>query len=139
MALPIRRGRRAKTSQKVPIARRSGTCCVPTSCFVASNKALQTLGDRIREARKSTGLSQEELALQADIDRSFMGQVERGQRNISVLTLLRVARVLDINLGSMLDGLGGVGVALAEGVTPYRAKKPRSKASKSKGRGGKGR
>jgi transcriptional regulator with XRE-family HTH domain len=106
---------------------------------VASNKALQTLGDRIREARKSTGLSQEELALQADIDRSFMGQVERGQRNISVLTLLRVARVLDINLGSMLDGLGGVGVALAEGVTPYRAKKPRSKASKSKGRGGKGR
>lgn len=106
---------------------------------MASNKALQTLGDRIREARKSTGLSQEELALQADIDRSFMGQVERGQRNISVLTLLRVARVLDINLGSMLDGLGGIGVALAEGTTPYRTKKPKAKASTAKGRGGKGR
>jgi len=107
---------------------------------VANNKALQTLGDRIREARKSTGLSQEELALQADIDRSFMGQVERGQRNISVLTLLRMARVLDINLGSLLDGLGGVGGALAEGVTAYRAKKPKSKgaAAKGKGKGGKG-
>lgn len=107
---------------------------------MANNKALQTLGDRIREARKSTGLSQEELALQADIDRSFMGQVERGQRNISVLTLLRMARVLDINLGSLLDGLGGVGGALAEGVTAYRAKKPKSKgaAAKGKGKGGKG-
>ena len=56
-----------------------------------------------------------------------------------MLTLLRVARVLDINLGSMLDGLGGVGVALAEGTTPYRTKKPKAKASTAKGRGGKGR
>ena len=112
---------------------------MPACGFVASNKALQTLGDRIREARKSTGLSQEELALQADIDRSFMGQVERGQRNISVLTLLRVARVLDINLGSLLDGLGGVGSALADGVTAYKAKKPKSKGATAKSRGGKAR
>ncbi|MFM8421667.1 MAG: helix-turn-helix domain-containing protein [Verrucomicrobiota bacterium] len=107
--------------------------------MVASDKALQTLGDRIREARKVTGLSQEELALQADIDRSFMGQVERGQRNISVLTLLRVARVLDINLGSLLDGLGGVGGALADGVTDYKAKKPRAKGLTRRGRVGKAR
>lgn len=109
---------------------------------MASDKALQTLGDRIREARKGTGLSQEELALQADIDRSFMGQVERGQRNISVLTLLRVARVLDVNLGSLLDGLGGlggVGSALADGVADYKAKKPRAKGLTRRGRVGKGR
>lgn len=123
----------------MPIVRRSGTRCVPSSAPVASDKALQTLGDRIREARKATGLSQEELALQADIDRSFMGQVERGQRNISVLTLLRVARVLDINLGSLLDGLGGVGSALADGVTDYKAKKPRAKGLTRRGRVGKGR
>lgn len=90
---------------------------------------MQTLGERIREARKATGLSQEQLALQADIDRSFMGQVERGQRNISVLTLLRMARVLDVNLGSLCHGLGGVGVGLAEDVTPYRVKKAKAKAT----------
>jgi transcriptional regulator with XRE-family HTH domain len=78
------------------------------------------LGSRIREARKAMGLSQEQAALEADIDRSFMGQVERGQRNVSISTLLRLARVLDVNLGSWCEGLGGIGVA--EGVTPYRTR-----------------
>lgn len=102
---------------------------------MAGNKALLKLGERIREARRATGLSQEQLALQADIDRSFMGQVERGQRNISVLTLLRMARVLDVNLGSLCEDLGGVGVdaTLAEGVTPYRVKKAKGMAGRARG------
>lgn len=88
------------------------------------------LGERIREARKAAGLSQEQAALEADIDRSFMGQVERGQRNVSISTLLRLARVLDVNLGALCDGLGGVGLRLAEEVTPYRT--DRDKAPKAK-------
>jgi transcriptional regulator with XRE-family HTH domain len=106
---------------------------MPGLVLVASDKALRLLGERIREARKALGLSQEELALQADIDRSFMGQVERGQRNISVMTLLRMARVLEVNLGSLCEGLGGVGVqaGFQEGATSYRAKK--AKGTRSRG------
>ena len=78
------------------------------------------LGGRIREARKAMGLSQEQAALEADIDRSFMGQVERGQRNVSISTLLRLARVLEVNLGSWCEGLGGATGIVSDGVTPYR-------------------
>jgi transcriptional regulator with XRE-family HTH domain len=62
--------------------------------------ALRLLGERIRVARKAKGLSQEELALEAGIDRSFMGQVERGQRNVSVLTLYKLAAVIGVDVGS---------------------------------------
>jgi len=64
------------------------------------SRALRLLGDRIRVARKAKGLSQEELALEAGIDRSFMGQVERGQRNVSVLTLYKLAAVIGVDVGS---------------------------------------
>jgi len=65
-------------------------------CWVVSLAAsLKILGGRIRESRKRKGFSQEGLALAADIDRSFMGQVERGQRNVSFATLYRLATVID--------------------------------------------
>lgn len=67
--------------------------------------SLRILGERIRLARKAAGFSQEQLALEAGIDRSFMGQVERGQRNVSFSTLWKVARVLRADLGSFFAGL----------------------------------
>jgi transcriptional regulator with XRE-family HTH domain len=58
------------------------------------NKAtsLQVLGNRIREARKAKGLSQEDLALKGDTDPSYVGGVERGQRNPSFKELCAIAR-----------------------------------------------
>lgn len=100
--------------------------------MVLEDNPLQLLGDRIREARKAAGLSQEQAALQSDIDRSFMGQVERGQRNVSISTLLRLARVLDVNLGALCDGLGGVGLRLTETVTPYRTSRDERPARRAK-------
>jgi transcriptional regulator with XRE-family HTH domain len=67
--------------------------------------SLQVLGDRIREARKKKGLSQEALALESDIDRSYMGGVERGQRNLSFNKLCRIASVIDCDLGRLCRGL----------------------------------
>jgi transcriptional regulator with XRE-family HTH domain len=54
----------------------------------------ETLGRRIREARKKMGLSQEDLALESDIDRSYIGGVERGERNLSFKKLCAIARVI---------------------------------------------
>lgn len=57
-------------------------------------KLLKNLGDRIRTIRQGKGLSQEELAFKAGLDRTYVGSVERGERNISVLNLERIMRAL---------------------------------------------
>ena len=52
---------------------------------------ITTVAENIRRARKAAGLSQEELALEADVDRTYISQVERGKRNITVVVLARLA------------------------------------------------
>lgn len=63
------------------------------------------LGERIRAARKAKRLSQEDLALEADIDRSYIGGVERGQRNLSFKKLCAIAFILGCDAGSLCSGL----------------------------------
>jgi len=55
---------------------------------------LQMLGERIREMRKFKNLTQEGLALKSDIDRSYLGGVERGERNLSFDKLCQIAQAL---------------------------------------------
>jgi transcriptional regulator with XRE-family HTH domain len=60
-------------------------------------ETLHELGKRIRAQRKSIGLTQEQLALAADVDRSYFGAVERGERNVTtVLYRLCVALRCDV-------------------------------------------
>ena len=54
-------------------------------------------GERVRKLRKAKGLSQEALALSCELDRSYIGGVERGERNISVLNIHRIADALGIS------------------------------------------
>lgn len=68
-------------------------------------KSLQVLGERIREARKSKGLSQEALALQSNITPSYLGGVERGQRNPSFKKLCSISKVLGRDVGSLCRNL----------------------------------
>lgn len=66
---------------------------------------LQQLGDRLREARQAHELTQEELADKCGLHRTFIGSVERGERNISVLNLRLIARVLRISLADLFKKL----------------------------------
>ena len=66
---------------------------------------LGVLGRRIRERRQVKGWSQEELADRAKLDRSYIGGIERGERNITVLKLCQVAAALKLDLGSLMRGL----------------------------------
>lgn len=65
----------------------------------------QILGDRLREARKAKGLSQDELAHKANMDRSYYGCVERGEENPSFNTLCSIARIVGSDLGKLCEGL----------------------------------
>ena len=53
-------------------------------------------GERVREIRKRRGLSQEALALACDLDRTYIGGVERGERNISLINIYKIAEALGV-------------------------------------------
>ena len=63
---------------------------------------LRQLGEAIRAIRKDRGLSQEALADAAGIDRSHMGKIERGERNVSVLNVARVADALNVSVAALM-------------------------------------
>ena len=54
-------------------------------------------GNRIRDLRSSMGLSQEKLALKADLDRTYIAGVENGKRNLSVRSLEKIINALDVS------------------------------------------
>ncbi len=55
-------------------------------------------GNRVRELRLGTGLSQEELAFKAGVHRTYLGSVERGERNPSLKNIAAIAGALDVSL-----------------------------------------
>ena len=69
--------------------------------------ALKILGQRIRERRKSFGWTQEELADNAAIDRSYIGGVERGQRNITFSVLCQICTALGCDVAKITKHLPG--------------------------------
>ena len=70
------------------------------------NGELIALGRAIRSHRSRLELSQEALADIAGLDRSHMGRIERGQRNLSLLNLQRIASALEIRLSELLASAG---------------------------------
>lgn len=57
---------------------------------------LLALGNNLKKVRLSKGLSQEKLAFEADLDRTYISGIERGKRNVSVVNLYRIANALGI-------------------------------------------
>jgi transcriptional regulator with XRE-family HTH domain len=62
-------------------------------------------GDRVRARREAQGLSQEKLADRCDVHWTFLGQVERGQRNIRLYNLLKIADGLGVDPGDLISGM----------------------------------
>lgn len=67
--------------------------------------ALLQLGSNIRSFREALDISQEELAHQAGLDRTYVGGAERGERNLTVLSALKICRPLDVTLSQLVEGL----------------------------------
>jgi transcriptional regulator with XRE-family HTH domain len=66
---------------------------------------LVRLGARIRKLRKARGWTQAEMAERIGIDRSFLADVERGKRNVSILNLELIAKGLRVSLSQLLTRL----------------------------------
>ena len=64
--------------------------------------ALLALGSAVRDLRGRLGLSQEELAHRAELNRTYLGDVERGTRNVSFNALRRIADALEIRASELL-------------------------------------
>ncbi len=65
---------------------------------------LKQLGDRLRELRDNAGISQEQLANEIGLDRTYISGIERGKRNPSIQSLYRIAKGLDVTLEDFFKG-----------------------------------
>jgi transcriptional regulator with XRE-family HTH domain len=79
---------------------------VPNPSGKRQHRYLVALGKAIREVRLSKGISQEKLALLSEVDRSYVGRVERGDNNVAVLTLARLAAALDLSIAKLMQKAG---------------------------------
>lgn len=64
------------------------------------------LGEKIKELRKETGLSQEKFALKIDMDRTYFATVESGKRNISLQNIEKIAKGLNVTISELFEGIG---------------------------------
>lgn len=65
----------------------------------------QRLGDKVARARKLHGLTQEDLALLSNTDRTYIARIETGRANPSIKVLNKVARVLKLKVFNLIDGV----------------------------------
>ena len=68
----------------------------------ASHPTLVAFGRSVREARAERGVSQEELAHLAGIDRSYMSSIERGAQNLGLMSMHRIAEALGVTLSELV-------------------------------------
>lgn len=68
-----------------------------------ADEILDRLGNRIRKLREQAGISQERLGLLSGLHRTYVGAIERGERNPSVLSLQKIADALNVTVKDLFD------------------------------------
>ena len=71
----------------------------------ADHEPLMRFGSAVREARQAKGISQEHLAELANLHRTYIGSIERGERNVSILNILKIASALGTTPAELVRGL----------------------------------
>ena len=69
---------------------------------MTTDERMIAFGRRVREVRKSKGISQERLAEMAGIDRSYMGNIERGEKNVTLKKVYEICDALDIEIQDLI-------------------------------------
>jgi transcriptional regulator with XRE-family HTH domain len=70
---------------------------------MAKKNILIVFGDRVRELRKQEGLSQEELSYKADLHRTYIGMIERAEKNITLINIEKIAKALNVSITEIFN------------------------------------
>lgn len=66
---------------------------------------LVAFGERVRELRKAKHFSQEELSFRADLHRTYIGMIERAEKNITLMNISKIAAALEVSISELLNGI----------------------------------
>lgn len=69
---------------------------------MSKKKILVVFGNKVRQLRKEKGLSQEELSFKADLHRTYIGMIERAEKNITLTNIEKLAKALDVSPSELL-------------------------------------
>jgi len=72
-----------------------------------ANEILKLVGQRIRSLRKERGMSQEQLGEKGGFHYSYIGQIERGEKNVALLNLAKISAALEVSLSQLFTYLDG--------------------------------
>lgn len=64
---------------------------------------LRNFGNKVRELRKEKGLSQEQLSFKANLHRTYIGMIERAEKNITLLNIEKIANALEISVEDLMQ------------------------------------
>ena len=70
---------------------------------MAKRKILIAFGNKVRELRKEKGISQEELADRAGLHRTYIGMIERAEKNITLTNIEKIAKALDVSISELMS------------------------------------
>ena len=65
---------------------------------MGKKKILVAFGDKVRELRKQEGISQEELSYKADLHRTYIGMIERAEKNLTLTNIEKIAKALNVDI-----------------------------------------
>lgn len=71
--------------------------------MASKQKILIKFGERVREIRKERGISQEQLSFKADLHRTYIGMIERAEKNITLVNIEKIANALKISVDDLMN------------------------------------
>ncbi len=75
--------------------------------MIPKKEILIKFGDKVREIRKEKGLSQEELSFKADLHRTYIGMIERAEKNITLVNIEKIANALEVSINDLFNETRG--------------------------------
>jgi transcriptional regulator with XRE-family HTH domain len=71
--------------------------------MASKRNVLVKFGDRVRKLRKEKGLSQEELSFKSDLHRTYIGMIERAEKNITLVNIEKIANAFNLSIDQLMD------------------------------------
>ncbi len=71
--------------------------------MISKKEILIKFGERVREIRKEKDLSQEKLSFKADLHRTYIGMIERAEKNITLVNIEKIANALEVSINDLFN------------------------------------